>query len=101
MEIGLYLHPPLGGDWRVVSEDSAVHCFCQSFHLFKSVIREMFLRFEALCNIHESFKCLPLTLEEQRMLLEERDDFCFDIRVIFYLISNLIRKCWSIIYFPG
>ena len=20
MEIGLYLHPPLGGDWRVVSE---------------------------------------------------------------------------------
>ena len=86
MEIGLYLHPLLSGDWHVVSEDSAVHCFCQSLHLLESLIRKMLLCFKALCYIHESFKCHSLTLEEWRMFLEEWDNLCFDIRVILYLI---------------
>src|SRR3989344_6790776 len=101
MEIGLYLHPLICGDWRVVSEDSAVHCFCQSFHLHEPLIRKMLFCLKALCYIHESCKGHSLALEEQWMLLKERDYFCFDISVIYNLISDLIRKCWSVVYLLG
>src|SRR3989344_9335684 len=99
MEIGLYLHPSFDGDWRVVSGDSAMHRLRKLFHLLESLIRKMPLCFKALCNIHESLKSHSLTLEEQRMFLEEWDYFCLDILIISYLIFKAIGKCRSFIYF--